>query len=517
MRRKLQCLVLAFTAVAWTGNLGAAEYQAVPTQKIRPREGIGHVMAKIRAGQKVTVAYLGGSITAANGWRPKTTAWLQKTFPSAKFEEIHAAIGGTGSDLGVFRVGHDVLQYNPDLLFVEFAVNDGGAAPETIWRNMEGIVRQTWRKDPTTDIVFAYTIHEGMIDEVKKGRCPRSASAMELLADFYGIPSVNFQVPVVELLQQDKLVFQADKQPEGDKIWFAADGCHPRDAGHEIYLELMADAITQMQDSRPADHQAKLATAFVADNAEAAKMVPVQEKMLSGDWKALPAGDDKQKAFGNRMGQIWMAAQPGSKLHFKFKGSAAKLYDLLGPDGGQVIITVDGKTGAKPSLPGDSRAVTRRVSTPPSTAAAWHRKMSRVRAKSGASAMSSNPPWLAASTCGTPASGAETRPSAITRRSRPARSVTSIEPSGRKAAPQGCSRPVAKVVTRKVARSDTTGASCAMAGVASRAMATRARRIMPGRWARSGRCATGPALQAWPAGAGFGATEETKHAGQHAI
>lgn len=348
MRRKLQWLILTFTAVAWTWSLGAAEYQAVPAQKIQPREGIGHVMAKIRAGQKVTVAYLGGSITAADGWRPKTTAWLQKTFPGAQFEEVHAAIGGTGSDLGVFRVGYDVLQYNPDLLFVEFAVNDGGAAPEAIWRNMEGIVRQTWRKAPQTDIVFAYTIHEGMIEDLKKGFCPRSASAMELLADFYGIPSVNFQVPVVELLQQDKLVFKADKQPEGDKIWFAADGCHPRDAGHEIYLQLMAQAITQMQDSRPADHQAKLATAFVADNAEAAKMVPVQEKMLSGDWEALADDDAKQRAFGKRLGQIWMAAQPGSKLHFKFKGSAAKLYDLLGPDGGQVIITVDGKAGGKP-------------------------------------------------------------------------------------------------------------------------------------------------------------------------
>lgn len=363
MRRTLQQLTLAFAAMSWAWSVGAAEYQAVPAQKIRPREGIGHVMAKIRAGKKVTVAYLGGSITAANGWRPKTTAWLQKTFPDARFEEIHAAIGGTGSDLGVFRVGHDVLQHNPDLLFVEFAVNDGGASPDAIWRNMEGIVRQTWHKDPKTDIIFAYTIHEGMINDLKKGSCPRSASAMELLATFYGIPSVNFQVPVVELLEQNKLVFKADKQPEGGKIWFAADGCHPRDAGHEIYLTLMADAITQMKDSRPADHQAKLAKTFVADNAEAARMVPVQEKMLSGDWKALPAAHDKQKAFGKRMGQIWMATQPGSKLHFRFKGSAAKLYDLLGPDGGQVIITVDGKTGSKPVPRFDSYCVSHRIAT----------------------------------------------------------------------------------------------------------------------------------------------------------
>ena len=363
MRRKLQWLVLLLTALAWSGPLGAAEYRTVPAEKIRVRDGIGHVLAKIRAGKKIVVAYLGGSITAANGWRPKTMAWLRKTFPGVQFEEVHAAIGGTGSDLGVYRVGHDVLQYNPDLLFVEFAVNDGGASPESIWRNMEGIVRQTWHKDPETDIIFTYTIHEGMIDDVKKGLCSRSASAMELLADFYGIPSVNFQLPVVELLKQDKLVFKADKQPEGGKIWFAADGCHPRDVGHEIYLKLVAEAITQMKDSRPADHKAKLAKPFAADNAEAAKMVPVQAKMLSGDWKPLAAGDDKQKAFGTRMGQIWMATQPGSKLHFKFQGSVAKLYDLLGPDGGQVIITVDGKTSSKPVPRFDSYCVYHRIAT----------------------------------------------------------------------------------------------------------------------------------------------------------
>ncbi len=355
----------AAVALAWTCTPAAEmpTYQPVPAEKIKPRAGIGHVMAKIRAGQEVTVAYLGGSITAANGWRPKTTAWLKETFPNATFKEIHAAIGGTGSDLGVFRVGHDVLQYGPDLLFVEFAVNDGGAAPESIWRSMEGIVRQTWRKDPRTDIVFTYTIHQNMIDDVKRGFCPRSASAMELLADFYGIPSVNFAVPVVELLQQGELVFRADQRPDGGQLWFSTDGCHPRDEGHEIYLKLLAEAITQMKDSRPADHQAKLAKTFVADNWEAAKMVPLTRSMLSGDWQTLPASDGKQKSFGNRMGQIWTASRPGSKLHFKFKGAAAKLYDLLGPDGGQVVITVDGKTHAKPVPRFDSYCTYHRIAT----------------------------------------------------------------------------------------------------------------------------------------------------------
>lgn len=366
MKHMICRLVFAMVLLGLAFHLGAAEkpeFKTMPAEKIKIRQGIGNVMKKIQAGEPVTVAYLGGSITAANGWRPKTTQWLQKTFPKAKFTEIHAAIGGTGSDLGVFRVGHDVLRHKPDLLLVEFAVNDGGAAPEQIWRCMEGIVRQTWKQDARTDIVFTYTLHSNMVDELKKGNCPRSASAMELLADFYGIPSVNFAVPVVELLTQGKLVFKAEKQPENGVIWFAGDDCHPRDEGHEIYRKLMAEAITRMQDSQPVDHQAQLEKVFVADNWQAAKMVPLNEKMLSGNWQALPANDGQQKSFGDRMGQIWMADQPGSKLHFKFKGSCAKIYDLLGPNGGQVTVTVDGKPGGKPVPRFDSYCTYHRIAT----------------------------------------------------------------------------------------------------------------------------------------------------------
>ena len=91
---------------------------------------MGNVLKKLRDGQPVKIAYLGGSITAAKGWRIKTREWFSQEFPKAKVSEIHAAIGGTGSNLGVYRVQRDALKYKPDLLFVEFAVNDGGAPPQ---------------------------------------------------------------------------------------------------------------------------------------------------------------------------------------------------------------------------------------------------------------------------------------------------------------------------------------------------------------------------------------------------
>ena len=173
----------------------------VTAQEVRVRAGVGHFMEKVKAGKAVRVAYLGGSITAMNGWRNLTTDWFRATYPQAKFKEIHASIGGTGSNLGAFRVAYDALRHNPDLLFVEFATNDSKAEPEAIWRSMEGIVRQTWKKDPATDIVFAYTITEAMKGDYLAGKCNRAASAMEQLADHYGIPSICFGPRVIDAVK----------------------------------------------------------------------------------------------------------------------------------------------------------------------------------------------------------------------------------------------------------------------------------------------------------------------------
>jgi len=319
-------------------------------------------MEKINNGETIKIAYLGGSITAANGWRPKTTAWFKKTFSDAKFEEINAAIGGTGSNLGVFRLAHDVLQYKPDLLFVEFAVNDSGALPENIWKAMEGIVRQTWKANPKTDIVYTYTISEAMAKDPRDGKCNRSMSAMEQLADFYNIPSINFAVPVLALEKAGKLLFAGKEAPEG-VILFSNDSVHPLDAGHEIYLQAVAEAVTAMKDSKPVNHTPQLEKNFIKGNFEEAKLVPITTDLLQGKWEKLPASDSLQQYFGNRLSEIWHSGEPGSKLTFKFKGTQAAIYDLVGPNGGQVIITVDGKINANPAPRFDKYCTYHRLAT----------------------------------------------------------------------------------------------------------------------------------------------------------
>lgn len=334
-----------------TATFAADEFPLVPAQECHPRNGLPNFFAKANAaGAEIKIGYLGGSITAQPGWRPKTLAYFQKTYPQAKFSEINAAIGGTGSDLGVFRLKQDVLDHKPDLMFVEFAVNDGGASPEQIFRCMEGIVRQTWKALPECDICFVYTLTESLAPAMVGGKFQRSASAMEKIADHYGIPTIHMGMEVAKLAKEGKLVWKA-KLPKTDeekkalegKFVFAPDSVHPHvETGHELYLE----AIVRSQEAIIAASKKTgahvLGAPFIATNYEQAKMLPITEATLSTGFKLLdPKTDDFGKRWASRMTTLHKGAQAGDTITFKFKGTRCSIYDIVGPDCGQVLVTLD--------------------------------------------------------------------------------------------------------------------------------------------------------------------------------
>lgn len=68
----------------------------------------------------------------------RTCDWFTRTYPEAEFRFENAAIGGTGSMLGVYRLEHELLdKSDPDLVFVEFAVNDWSWPYDGIFSDME--------------------------------------------------------------------------------------------------------------------------------------------------------------------------------------------------------------------------------------------------------------------------------------------------------------------------------------------------------------------------------------------
>lgn len=206
----------------------------VRARDIQLRTGLPNVAGKLAADEPLTMVFLGGSITENRaGFSTQIPEWLRVQYPRAKVRAINAGWSGTGSDLGAARADRDVLHHKPDLVFVEFAVNDS-TSPQVA--SMERIVRKIWTANPHTDIAFLYTLGRPDLDFYKRGWFPLSSSIHEKVAAHYNIPSIALGKAV------------ADRVNTGSLAWekFSADMCHPTAAGYEIYFQAFTAAFAKL-------------------------------------------------------------------------------------------------------------------------------------------------------------------------------------------------------------------------------------------------------------------------------
>jgi len=115
---------------------------------------------------------------------------------------------------------------------------------------------------------------------------------------------------------------------------------HPHiETGHELYLAAIVRSLEPILAASKAKGPHSLGTPFIATNYEQAKLVPITAAKLSSGFQPAPA--DFAKRWSNRMSALHKAAKPGDVLTFQFKGTRASIYDIIGPDCGQVSVTVD--------------------------------------------------------------------------------------------------------------------------------------------------------------------------------
>ena len=316
-----------------------------PVQELEIREGLPNFFAKASKGDAIKVAYLGGSITAQEGWRVKSLGWFKQRFPNASFSEINAAIGGTASDFGAFRLSDQVLKFNPDLVFVEFAVNDDGAPAEKIIRTIEGIVRQIWQHNPYTDICFIYTTKQTYLKAAPNGQLPETAEVMEKVAEKYQIPTINFGFEVAKLVNNNQLVIRGESSElKGVKV-FSSDGVHPYiETGHAIYQSVIMRSFESMIDSKPGKPSKHTLKKPLADDCYSnPQMIDFTAGELSKNWEILQIKDVSAfKNFGQFLTKFGKASQSGESLTIRFKGKTIGVYDFMGPDAGKVQVEIDG-------------------------------------------------------------------------------------------------------------------------------------------------------------------------------
>ena len=186
---------------------------------------------------KLNVAYIGGSITAGygstdgNSWREKTTAWFKQTYPNAAITEINAASGGTGTYYAKHRMDEDMLKYKPDLVFVEFVVNDkiDGCTAKQSQANMETIVRKCYNANPNMDIVFVYTTTVA----IGTGKSNTWIDAFNKVAKQYGIETIYAGAAMANAGQPLKSLFMDDQ-------------VHPVDAGYAVLADEVISRVTEI-------------------------------------------------------------------------------------------------------------------------------------------------------------------------------------------------------------------------------------------------------------------------------
>lgn len=195
-----------------------------------------NLMKRAANGESLVIGFLGGSITQGSlSSTPKTCyaylvyEWWKKSFPNAAFSFVNGGIGGTTSHYGGARAWKDVLCYRPDIVTVDFSVNDD--ANEFFEETYEGMLRRllTAPSDPAVVVLNNVFYDTGKNAQDYHNR----------IADHYGIPHVSIKDTVYPDVESGKIV-RADITP---------DNLHPNDKGHR----LVADEICKLLDSIKAE------------------------------------------------------------------------------------------------------------------------------------------------------------------------------------------------------------------------------------------------------------------------
>lgn len=244
---------------------------------------LGVLAQKVRLGQSITIGFIGGSITQGSiaskyencyYWKTRTRISRELKDRGSKGNFICAAVPGSTSIYGCYRIGPQLLSKDLDLLIVEFAVNDLDAGTAAL-DGMEGLVRQTLTRKPDTAILFFYTCPKKQVTEnYMLGKAMASVIQHHKVAVHYQIPEVHTGPMIAALYEKDNTVLDR----------FFSDSVHPADTGHDYYSQWLGEAMTQALALKGSAKIAPLPNALSATNYETVGMCGITPRSQQGEW-----------------------------------------------------------------------------------------------------------------------------------------------------------------------------------------------------------------------------------------
>lgn len=210
---------------------------------------VQRVLHRAAKGETIRIGFIGGSITqGARSSTPETCyaflvyRWFQQQFPTSEY--VNAGIGGTSSQFGVARVEDDVLRYHPDMVFVEFSVNDANIAHYQ--ETYEGLIRKIYRTGTAVML-----IHNVMYDSMTSAEDVHAA-----IGKYYDIPCVSMRSTIYPEVASGRI---PNRQITPDDL-------HPNDEGHALVAKVITSFLDRIAESTDSEAEEKALPAALTAN-----------------------------------------------------------------------------------------------------------------------------------------------------------------------------------------------------------------------------------------------------------
>lgn len=298
---------------------------------------LAKVVKKAQGGEDITVAYLGGSITQGTSagndlcYAKLTSNWLQEQFPDITVNYINAGIGATGSYIGVHRADRDVIANNPDLVFVEFSVNDTTENTQRNINSYDSLLRKLWNSASSPALICI-----GMTQQNGTSFQEQHAA----VAKSYDLPFISYKDAILHVIDKGFI----------DWTDISDDNIHPNVPGHKILADLIDSYIGEVianADSIDTAAESDFSTAYTDDIYKDATLL-TPANLEPTEMVGFTKQDDN---FGNFNGYWRMVAKDGkydgAKLSFEITAKTIGLfYGEMVRRGGQFEVAIDGETVA---------------------------------------------------------------------------------------------------------------------------------------------------------------------------
>ncbi len=306
---------------------------------------------------ELTVAFIGGSLTQGGStWENATVEELKKKLGVKNIKIVNAGLNGTVSEFGASRFSRDVTPYNPDIVFIEFAVNDKNFDALSAKLYMEQMVMQCNRMEKRPAVVFLFAplpteTVAGTLQSWETG-----VASKQELADYYGIKTVNIHDYMMRDYEKQKAAKPSLTLSQYYDPMYRKTGPDEWDVhgGYEKYAEAIIEAMNE--DINGFIKTPKNKPAMCAENQQYTEYTsitaPDDKITYFGDWikrsEPFIIGDDNasldERHFEMFKGGIMQAISAKSAgFEFKTDADAIRLVYVTSKAGCKAVVYVDGK------------------------------------------------------------------------------------------------------------------------------------------------------------------------------